>query len=106
MCENTDSRKKVRHNMKAILVDDERWALEQLQAELEQAEDIEIVGVFSEAEEAMNYTQEHPVDLALLDVRMPGMDGLELGCCLRKKIHRHYYCVREQLSGILFGSLS
>ena len=61
--------------MKAILVDDERWALEQLQAELEQAEDIEIVGVFSEAEEAMNYTQEHPVDLALL----------ELGCCLRKK---------------------
>lgn len=71
--------------MKAILVDDERWALEQLQSELEQAEDIEIVGAFSDAEEAMNYAQEHPVDLALLDVRMPGMDGLELGCCLRKK---------------------
>ena len=71
--------------MKAILVDDERWALEQLQSELEQAEDIEIVGAFLDAEEAMNYAQEHPVDLALLDVRMPGMDGLELGCCLRKK---------------------
>lgn len=71
--------------MKTIIVDDERWALEQLQLELNREEDIDIVGVFSDAEEALAYAEVYPVDFALLDVRMPGMDGLELGCALRKK---------------------
>lgn len=70
--------------MKTIIVDDEMWALEQLKAELAIENDIEIAGVFSDSEEALAYAKTHPVDFALLDVRMPGMDGLELGCELRK----------------------
>lgn len=70
--------------MKTIIVDDERWALQQLQLELENEEDIEVAGIFSDSEEALAYAKKHLIDFALLDVRMPGMDGLELGCALRR----------------------
>lgn len=70
--------------MKTIIVDDEKWALQQLETELAGEEDIEIKGMFSHPEEAYAYASQHKVDFALLDVRMPGMDGLELGCLLRK----------------------
>lgn len=70
--------------MKTIIVDDESWALQQLQLELSKEDDIEIAGAFSDPEEALSYAKTHPVHFALLDVRMPGMDGLELGCSLRK----------------------
>ena len=70
--------------MKTIIVDDERWALQQLQLELAEEEDIELVGVFSDSEEALAYANDHSVDFALLDVRMPGINGLELGYSLRK----------------------
>lgn len=37
----------------------------------------EVVGPVSDGESAVKACIEHPVDLALLDIRMPGMDGLE-----------------------------
>ncbi len=70
--------------MKTIIVDDEQWALDQLQSEIKDAEDIEICGCFNDTEEALSYAKNHKVDFALLDVRMPGMNGLELGVLLRK----------------------
>ena len=78
--------------MKTIIVDDESWALHQLETELEDEEDIEIAGIFSDPEEALMYAETHEVDFALLDVRMPGMNGLELGCALRK-IHKEVIIV-------------
>lgn len=69
--------------MKTILVDDERWSLQQLQMELEGEADIQITGIFTDSEEALAFAKKNRVDFALLDVRMPGMDGLELGCLLR-----------------------
>lgn len=84
MYTDTDSGKEVK-GMKTIIVDDEKWALEQLKLELSGKEDIEVVGIFSDAEEALLYVQTHPVDFALLDVRMPSMNGLELGCAIRKE---------------------
>ena len=70
--------------MQTIIVDDEKWALQQLKMELTEEKDIEIKGVFSDPEDAVAYARTHRVEFALLDVRMPGMDGLELGCLLRK----------------------
>lgn len=71
--------------MKTIIVDDEFWAVDQLKEELEQEEDIEICGCFFDGEEAWEYAKDNPVDFALLDVKMFGMDGLELGQKLREK---------------------
>lgn len=70
--------------MKTIIVDDERWALQQLQRELSEEPDVEVVGAFQNPIEALEYAKTHNIDFALLDVRMPGMDGLEFGCELRK----------------------
>ena len=69
--------------MKTIIVDDERWAREQMEDELINEEDIEIVGMFADSEEALEYARHNQVDFALLDVRMGEMDGLELGRSLR-----------------------
>lgn len=71
--------------MKTIIVDDEKWALQQLEYEIAEEPDIEIVGRFIDSRDAYDYFNSNPVDFALLDVRMPGMDGLELGNLLRKK---------------------
>lgn len=70
--------------MKTMIVDDEKWALQQLEMELSEEADIEITGVFSDPQDALDYASRQPVDFALIDVRMPEMDGLELGCLLRK----------------------
>lgn len=70
--------------MKTILVDDELWALNALEAELEKELDIEVVGAFSDSEEAKEYIEKNQVDFALMDVQMPGINGLELGRTLRK----------------------
>lgn len=69
--------------MKTIIVDDERWAREQMEDELCNENDIEIVGMFADPKEALEYAKNNPVEFALLDVRMTGMDGLELGRSLR-----------------------
>ncbi len=70
--------------MKTIIVDDEKWALEQLRKEFSDKKDIELVGCFPESLEALEYIKSNPVDFALLDVKMSGIDGIELGTQLRK----------------------
>lgn len=71
--------------MKTIIVDDESWALQQLQMEITGEEGVDLVGMFSDPEEALAYVNEHDVDFALLDVQMPGMSGLELGYVFKRK---------------------
>ena len=54
--------------MKTIIVDDEKWALQQLEFEIAEEPDIEIVGRFIESRDACDYFNSNPVDFALLDV--------------------------------------
>lgn len=70
--------------MKTIIVDDEKWALEQLRKEFENKNGIELVGCFSRSTEALEYIKSNPVNFALLDVKMSGVDGIELGTKLRE----------------------
>jgi two-component SAPR family response regulator len=70
--------------MKTIIVDDEKWALEQLRKEFSTQKNIELVGCFINSLDALEYIRKNPVDFALLDVQMSGMDGIELGTELRK----------------------
>src|SRR5699024_7187619 len=39
-------------------------------------DDFEVVALVSDGQEAVSYCMSHPVDIALLDVRMPVMDGV------------------------------
>ena len=70
--------------MRTILVDDELWMLEQFAEECAGLSEIEIVGSFTFAEDALEYAKTNLVEFALLDIEMPGMNGVELAKELRK----------------------
>lgn len=60
---------------KVLLVDDEAEFLETLIKRLRKRK-MSVEAVPS-GEEALAYIQNHPVDVVVLDVRMPGMDGIQ-----------------------------
>jgi two-component SAPR family response regulator len=71
-------------SLKTILVDDELWMLQQFREECSELPEIEIVGEFSFAQDALDYARENPVEFALLDIEMPGINGVELAKELRR----------------------
>jgi len=62
--------------VKVLLVDDSRLLLEGLQSLLE-AHGVEVAGVATEGFEAVDLACALKPDVILMDVRMPGCDGLE-----------------------------
>src|SRR5512137_263509 len=63
--------------LRALIVDDEAPARERLRRLLEEMVDVTIVGEAANGAEALDRCAELDPDLVLLDVRMPGMDGIE-----------------------------
>jgi two-component system, LytTR family, response regulator AlgR len=63
--------------LKVLIVDDESPARERLRSMLAEIADIEVIGEAGNGHEALKATAELNPDVVLLDVRMPGMDGLE-----------------------------
>lgn len=69
--------------MKTILVDDMALDMQLLELKCADVPDFEIVGKFTDPAEAEAYAQKHDVDFAMLDIDMPGMNGIELAMRLR-----------------------
>ena len=65
-------------NIRAIVVDDEPLARDELRFMLGQCEDIEVVGEARNATEAQTLCDGERPDVAFLDLRMPGPDGVAL----------------------------
>ncbi|AHK77881.1 chemotaxis protein CheY [Ectothiorhodospira haloalkaliphila] len=63
--------------MKVLIVDDEQPARERLASLLERMPDYEVVANASNGLQAVRLAQQLEPDIVLLDIRMPGMDGLE-----------------------------
>lgn len=63
--------------IRVIVVDDEALVREGLRAIAELEGDIEVVGEASDGEEAVELTGALRPDVVLMDVRMPGVDGIE-----------------------------
>ncbi len=62
----------------AIIADDERLMREQLRARLSEVwPDLQVVSEAKNGEEAVAAVRAHQPDLAFLDIRMPGMTGIE-----------------------------
>jgi DNA-binding NtrC family response regulator len=61
--------------MRVLLVDDEPEFLETLEKRMKKRQ-VTVHGVRS-GEAALEFLQENPVDVVVLDVRMPQMDGIE-----------------------------
>ncbi|WP_017596676.1 response regulator [Nocardiopsis potens] len=62
--------------IRTVLVDDEQLVRSGLKMILDSAGDIEVVGEASDGAEAVRIARETGPDVMLLDIRMPGMDGL------------------------------
>jgi two-component system LytT family response regulator len=64
--------------LRAFLVDDERLAIERLSRLLDATERVQIVGTATDPEDALEFLQQHDVDVLFLDIQMPGLTGFEL----------------------------
>lgn len=64
--------------MHVIYVDDEKPALDNFRLTTVKFDEIVSLSMFQDGSEAFAYVQEHTVDVAFLDMEMPGLHGLEL----------------------------
>lgn len=64
--------------IRVLLVDDQKLFVESLRYVLEsRAPDIEVIGIASDGAAAVDAVNRHRPDIVLMDVRMPGMDGVQ-----------------------------
>ena len=73
--------------IRTILVDDEQLVRSGLRMILDSAEDIEVVGEAGDGAEAVELAARVEPDVALLDIRMPGTDGLTAAAALADLAH-------------------
>lgn len=64
--------------IRALVVDDELPMCDELRCVLTATGTIEVVAVCHNGQEALSYLSNHAVDVAFLDIQMPGMTGMEL----------------------------
>jgi len=62
--------------MKLLIVDDDTLILKSLSIVLSREDDIEIIGCASDGAEALKICGEQQPDITLMDIRMPGVDGI------------------------------
>ena len=62
--------------MRILVVDDEPLARQRLVRLLGELEDCQVVAEADNGQQAMDLWQQHQAELVLMDIRMPGMDGL------------------------------
>lgn len=68
--------------LRILLVDDEPLAVERLQLLLARLEDVTVVGAAHDGEAALALAESLVPDLVLLDIAMPGMDGIDVARAL------------------------
>lgn len=62
----------------AIVIDDEKWVVKSLIATIKNQEYFEITEEFYDGLSGLDYIRLHQPDLAFVDVRIPGMGGLDI----------------------------
>jgi two-component system, NarL family, response regulator LiaR len=74
--------------MKILIVDDDEMVIESLDILLSTDPALEIIGKASNGNEAIEFCKKNPVDIILMDIQMPVMDGIG-ACRVIKKINKY-----------------
>jgi DNA-binding NarL/FixJ family response regulator len=67
-----------------VIVEDDRGLRDQIRRILETAEDIRCLGAFPSAEEALPQILEKNPDVVLMDIKLPGMSGIQCVAEIKK----------------------
>lgn len=70
--------------MNCIIVDDEPLAREAIQMLIDQTENLELIGSFSNPKAAVEFMVLKKVDLIFLDIQMPGTNGIDFARTISK----------------------
>lgn len=63
-------------SLSVVLIDDSKIVLAQLESMIAEIDGVEVVATASDGAGAIRVVREHHPDLAIMDIVMPGMDGL------------------------------
>ncbi|MCM3882637.1 response regulator transcription factor [Frankia sp. R82] len=74
--------------IRVLVVDDHELFLQGLQTVLEIEEDISVVGRAGDGQEALSLASGTLPDIVLMDVRMPGRDGIAAASAIRRAVPR------------------
>lgn len=72
--------------LKVLIADDHAVVRIGLRASLEMEPDIQVVAEASTGEQALSQYRRHQPDLALIDLRMPGLDGIQTTAMLCREV--------------------
>ena len=72
-------------SIKVLIADDHSLVRQGLRRYLDMAKDIDVVGEAANGEEAIAMVEKEQPDIVLLDIRMPGVDGLEAARMIRER---------------------
>ncbi len=61
-----------------IAIDDEPKAIDVIKHHIAKNDDLQLIATFTNADAALSFLKENPIDLVLLDINMPQKSGLEL----------------------------
>jgi DNA-binding LytR/AlgR family response regulator len=81
----------------AVVADDERLMREQIIGRLKEAwPELSIVGEASNGNEAIALVQSEEPDVVFLDIRMPGMDGIQAAKALAGRVHLVFVTAHDE----------
>ena len=96
--------------LNVLLVEDEELARQRLARLVRERADVELAAVCRNCDEAAEVMEAQPIDLALLDIRMPGTDGVRFSRSLRRQgdlphvifvtAHRDFACDAFELEAV------
>ncbi|MBR2565183.1 MAG: response regulator transcription factor [Paenibacillus sp.] len=73
-------------NIKVLIADDQELILESLHIVLSLEDDIEVVALARNGEEAIHGCEEFQPDMVLMDINMPVMDGVAATALIKKRL--------------------